>query len=441
MKKYRRALALILSAGMIAALLAGCGGKEGSGNKGTEGKPVDEDGNVVIRIAVSGEGSGSGSDPVDDLIRGFQAQGNNITFQKEYIVGDYTTKLITQVSAGTAPDLIWINDIQTQNLASKGALADLSQYYDEMNFDSSDMYESMLKCGQYDGKQYMLPRDYNHVVTYYNKKLFAEAGVPEPQDGWTWEEFVETAYKFPQKKGDVYTRRGCAAWLTWGATAPIILMGLGGSLTDPYPNGTEANFNTPGTVKALTEIKKLVDDGVLVNEYRNDIGDFQSGKVAMTFHTRSTLSAICNAVGAENVGVTTFPILPEQHIVGSGSSGFAVINNSKVKDEAARFVFYVVSEEGQRVFSKTGNCVPVLKSMAEDDVWRNSVEGIPAEPFLDSTECDVLQPALTLGNLTAGTRFDGCWMDAFSAVLTGIMTPQEAAEFAHQELVNAFQRK
>lgn len=431
MKKIRKIVSLLLTMAMLGTLLGGCG-------SGNEGKTLDEDGNVVVRIAVSGSAT---EEQVKTLIRGFQAQGNNISFKLENIVGDYTTKLVTQVSAGTAPDLIWISDTQVRQLASKGVLTDLSEYYDEMNINEDDIYESMLSTGMYEGKQYMIPRDYNHIVTYYNKALFDEAGVDYPTDGWTWEEFVDTAYKFPKKTGDIYTQRGCQAWLTWGATAPVILMGLGGTLTTPYPDGTSANFNTPGTVEALKEIKQLVDDGVLVNDYNNDIGNFNSGKVAMVFQTRSVLSSFIEAIGEENLGVTTFPVLPEQHIVGCGTSGYAIVSSSACKEEAAKFLAYTISEEGQRVFSETGDCVPVLKSMATDEVWRNSVPGIPAEPFLDSPECDILQPCITVANDAASVRFDTCWKNAFSGLLTGVYSVEEAAEHGQEEMESAFTRQ
>lgn len=438
MKKYRRISALILAIIMVTALVTGCGKTGNESADSTAGKTVDEDGNVVIRVAITQDNV---KKQVEALIRGFQAQGNKVSFKIETIVGDYTTKLVTQVIAGTAPDIIWLSDEQVRSLASKDVLVNLQDYYEENDFDDSDIYESMLYCGQYNGDQYMMPRDYNHIVTYYNKQLFAEAGVPEPEMGWTWEEFVETAYKFTEKSGSVYTRRGCDAYLNWGATLPVIIMGLGGTITTPFPNGTEANFNTPETVKALTEIKKLVDDGVLVNNYSNDIGDFTSGKVAMTFQTRSVLTNAIQYLGEGNVGVTTFPILPKEHIVGTGTSGYGVISSSKCKEEAAKFIFYSVSEEGQLLFSETGNCVPVRKSLADNEVWRNSIEGIPAEPFLDSPEYDIVRPNLTVGTDAASIRFDGCLNNALSSLLTNIYSPEEAAEFGQSELESAFTRK
>ena len=54
-----------------------------------------------------------------------------------------------------------------------------------------------------DGKSSFLTKDYSPLAIYYNKDLFDKAGVPYPKDGWTWEDFQDTAVK-----------------LTYGAVAP-----------------------------------------------------------------------------------------------------------------------------------------------------------------------------------------------------------------------------
>lgn len=428
MKKIIRAISLLMAFVIVLSLMTGC-------KKQQKGKLYDKDGNVVVRVSIP---DGSISTQARDLLKKFQEENKGIVFKEEPIVGDYTTKLITQAAAGTAPDLIWVSDINTRLLASKGLLAPLEGYYKANNFDASDVYESMLKCGQYGGKQYMIPRDYNHVVTYYNKKIFKEAGVEFPEYGWTWEDFLETASKFPTKKGEVYTRRACEAFLNWGATAPIIFVGLGGTITDKFPDGSSPNFNTKGSVKALKEIKRLCDDGIFVNDYYNDIGPFTSGRVAMAFQTRSSCSSYAKSIGAENLGVTTFPILPEKHIVGSGTSGYAVMNSSYCKDEATKFLFFVISEEGQKTFMKSGDCVPVLKSLANDPAWQNSIEGVDWEPFIDSPEHDILQPSISVKSDSASLKYDSAWKNAFSAILTNIMDAEEAAKFGQTEFERAF---
>ena len=77
----------------------------------------------------------------------------------------------------------------------------------------------------------------------------------------------------------------------------------------------------------------------------------------------------------------------------------------------------------------------------DDSTWRDSVPGIPAEPFVDSPECDMLQPALLIEDYTTSIRFNDCWLNALSGLLTNIMDPEEAAEFGQEQLELAITRK
>jgi len=432
MKTLKRLFSLVLVVVLVASVFAGCG------NDKYSKKQYTKDGKVIVKVAIP-----QGQTEFTEAVLGsFSKKNKDISFEYEYLVGDYTTKLITQISAGTAPDLIWINDVQSRSLAAKDCLLALDDYFDKFDFDKNDVYETILKCGQYSGKQYMIPRDYNHVVTFYDKKMFDDKGVEYPELGWTWEDFIEVAYKFPESVGSgknkVYTKRACQPALEWGATAPIILKGLGATFLSE--DGKSANFNTPGTVKALKEIKKLCDDGVFINAFYNDLGGFGYGKVAMCFQTRSNLTSILSTLDNDvnRLGVTSFPVLPECHEVGTGSSGYAVVSTTKCPDEAAKVAFYLLTKEAQIEFSKTGDCVPVLKSLAKDKTWIDSIKGVDPEPFLYKPEADVLQPSITVKNDLVSIRYDSGWTEALSALLTNVNTAEEAAKLGHNTYRKAF---
>ncbi len=433
MKKVIKLISLVLVIVMCATLgLAGCGG-----NKNSKEKTVNEKGQVVVRVSMQ---EGSVQEQTVELLKKYQADNTNMTFKVEPIVGEYTSKLITQASAGTAPDIVWVSDVNVRLFASKNLLEDISKYYKTYNFDSEDVYESMLRCGQYEGKQYMIPRDFNQVITYYDKRMFDEVGVAYPKDNMTWDEFIATASKFPQlsNSGKTYLRRGAQVFLHWGATAPIIFVGLGGTLTNDGFKGDKAQVNTPETIKVLTELKNLCDTGVLVNDFKNDISGFSSGKVAMVLQTRSSFSGYSEAVGDDKLGTTTFPVLPEKHMVGSGCSGFAVMADSKCKEEAAGFVLYVSSKEGQEVFMSSPDCVPVLKSLANSEVWRSHNKNVNNDVFVQGDEFCVLQSSLQVKNDQVALSFDSAWKEMFSSVLTGVYDVEKAAKYGQTKMEQCF---
>ena len=67
---------------------------------------------------------------VEKVIQQFNQQQANIRVRAQHIpYSNYTTKLLTMVAAGTAPDVAYIPDAMISKLASAGRLIDLSDYF------------------------------------------------------------------------------------------------------------------------------------------------------------------------------------------------------------------------------------------------------------------------------------------------------------------------
>ena len=391
---------------------------------------------VTIRFAAP---EGSFKDEINAFAQGFTKKNANVKIQYEPLSGSWEDKLLTMVSAGTAPDVFWCPDVDTPKFASRNVLLELDPYFSKFNIDKNDIYPTMLQTGTYNGKIYMMPRDYNHVVTFYNKTLFDKASVPYPKDGWTWDEFIKTAKKLVVKQGNSFVQRGCDARLTWSACFVPLIIGLGGSITNIFPGGTSANFNTPETIKALTELKGLVDIGVLTNNIRDDVGDIYGGNVAMTFNVRPIASTVDEKLGSGKWDVVSFPVLPAKHVVGSGASGYSVYKGSANPELAAKLVFYIISDEGQQIFAKTGNSVPVRISLSKDATWRSlPSENLNQDAFINNTKYDILPLSLSVKDLSAGLSIDTGWSDAIIALLNGEKTPAEAAKLGQEAMASCF---
>ncbi len=149
---------------------------------------------VTIRLTTwAGAGESAELQQVLDKIN-----ATNTEFQivHEPAPDDYYTKMQTALAGGTSADLIWLSQEWIANLASKGALLDITDY---LKGDSSpaaqldDYFPDVLKTVVYNGRYYGLPWIAQPVVLYYNKKLFDEAGIPYPDASWTWETFKDAA--------------------------------------------------------------------------------------------------------------------------------------------------------------------------------------------------------------------------------------------------------
>ncbi len=79
-----------------------------------------------------------------------------------------------------------------------GTLVDknLLQPWDDQikDMDLSD-FAAVIEGGKFDGAYYGLPYRTSSSIMYYNKTMFDAAGVPYPQEGWTYDDMLEIAKK------------------------------------------------------------------------------------------------------------------------------------------------------------------------------------------------------------------------------------------------------
>lgn len=121
-------------------------------------------------------------------------------------LGADQTKLIVQCATGTGPDIV---DVYSQEqmvaLVNAGVLMDLTPYAEQGGFGPKNTYPSLQAGLLVDGKQYRYPCNVWANCLIYNTAIFDDHGVPYPQSGWTWMDFVETARQLkerPSKSGE-----------------------------------------------------------------------------------------------------------------------------------------------------------------------------------------------------------------------------------------------
>ena len=83
---------------------------------------------------------------VEKVIQQFNQQHANIRVRAQHIsYSNYTTKLLTMVAAGTAPDIAYIPDTMISKWASAGWLMDLSDHFQNDPEASNRMRQSYYK--------------------------------------------------------------------------------------------------------------------------------------------------------------------------------------------------------------------------------------------------------------------------------------------------------
>nr|HMQ55417.1 extracellular solute-binding protein [Anaerolineae bacterium] len=183
---------------------------------------------ITLRVATGD--SGAGLIPHQRIIDQFEAENPDIVIELESIGGgDYYGRLLTAIRADEGFDILHIGDDALPRFVEQNALLPLDEFMDGLYpLDRQIYLPGLLEPGQWQGQQYLLPKDYSLLAIYYNKKIFDEQQVPYPQAGWTWAEFLATAQALTQDTdGDGQTDRWGvqlpASWTTgfeyWVATA------------------------------------------------------------------------------------------------------------------------------------------------------------------------------------------------------------------------------
>ncbi|MBT4460241.1 MAG: extracellular solute-binding protein [Anaerolineae bacterium] len=102
---------------------------------------------------------------------------------------------LEQIRSGTASDLIAVESVYIPIYTESGGLANLTPFIEaDPDFDPEKIYfESVWKAGHYQGMPRAINKDFSTSAIYINTGLFEEAGIPLPEEGWTYDEYLEAA--------------------------------------------------------------------------------------------------------------------------------------------------------------------------------------------------------------------------------------------------------
>lgn len=232
----KKLFALLLVLALAVSLFAACGAAEET--EEPESEVVESETTSVEAESESAEEAESESAPAGDVVlRTTFAAGElyaeqielyqleNPHVKIEQIEAD-TTKLISMVAAGTAPDMLRIYAVQvlpfyvTRGLA--GDYVDEIVYGGELEYTNPDDFLPVINNYKYDvatntqgeGKLFGLVKDFsNDAAVFAWKSHLDEAGITyDAKTPFTWQQLGEYAKKLTIKDGDTITRFGACAY-------------------------------------------------------------------------------------------------------------------------------------------------------------------------------------------------------------------------------------
>lgn len=400
---------------------------------------LNQDGQIELTWAVNAF-SPAETELVQAVVDAFVAENPDYSVTVlGYNPETYDQVLLTDISAGTLPDIFVSADVFTKPFFEAGLTADLRPLAEESGFDLDAFDDKFLALAEYQNMVGFLPRAADVVVTYYNKRLFDEAGVPYPTADWTYEDMLDAAEKLTVKDADgTTTQYGVTAGYTWWAYWVPMVVAMGGEILSE--DNAEAIFNSPEGMEAWGIIFEGLTNGWFVPPSVQDTmgGEyvpFQNGTAAMTFTIRGLTPTFRDQL-EDDWDVTLVPKGTVTRKTGMGTMGYAMSTQTEDPQATWKLLEYAYSE-GMRFFMESYLLVPPIETFYDDPIWRD-LPGPPYnnEVFVAATEDAMLPPPLPFYSTGAFRR---AMEDGIDAVLLGQLSPEEAVNRMAQEATRSLQ--
>lgn len=363
----KKVLSLSLAVLLSAGIFAGC-----SSSQGTTAPTGDKQqaGNQVKTITMWTSWGGDGQKQIEQQVKAFNDSHKDIQV-KLVVQQNLEQKLLTSLAGGEVPDVMLWDRFQTALYAPKGALYAIDDFVKKDNINLGDYYEEAVKEMSYKGKLYGMPLLVDNRSLFYNKKIFAEAGVNPPK---TWAELEEVAKKLTVWKDGKLVRSGFPV-NDVGLFNMWILQAGGTMLT---ADGQKVNFNSKAGLDVLNFWDKLVNvDKVYVNGFTQGLAQgedpFVTGKVAMTFNGPWSLADYKKYGKDLDFGIVPPPAGPNgDKGAMMGGFGLAICGKAKNPNEAWEFVKWWANEPKNGIdFAKISGWIPANKKATADSYFTN----------------------------------------------------------------------
>lgn len=295
---------------------------------------------------------------LNEVLADFTKQYPSITVKFEP-VPEYATKLQTDLAAGTAADVFYVDSLLAPDLMKRNLLAELDPYIARDKVDTADFYPGLLKAFQYRGKTYGLPKDWSSLAMEYNQELMKAAGVEKPPA--TWDELKAATQKLTAKDKQQFGTVIPPELPRFGA----FVYQAGGKLISD--DGTKIALNSPEGQQALDFYYGLYKDGVASTPADTGTGwpgdAFIKQKAAIVFEGNWMLPALKKDAPNLQFGIAEMPTGPKGKGTFAFTVSYSISNRSPNKDAAWFLVNYLTGPEGMKKWTSLGLAMPSRKSL------------------------------------------------------------------------------
>jgi multiple sugar transport system substrate-binding protein len=368
----RSTIGVVAGAAAIALAMSGCSSSGGSSG--------GKNGSVTLKLVAADYGTGPANASQkywQGIADAFHAQNPTITVKVTTINwNDFDNQVQTLIQNHQYPD------ITEGDYFSSYAQEGLLYSADQVLSNPDNLLPVFKKQGSYNGKQYGMPFTTSARTLFYNKKLFAQAGISgAPQ---TWADVKADALKVAAKGKIGFglplgSEEAQAEALLW-------FLGNGGNFKDASGNWA---IDSPQNVETMQFLKDLVKSGATEpnpgTKNRTDLWkQFAAGQIGMINGSPALIPIIQQAGVLTNADWTSVPIAGK---TGPLNSTLGVCDNTAAfkpnghQAQIKKFLDFAYQDKYQIQFDKEYDLLPATTSasnaLASDPIFGPFLKALP----------------------------------------------------------------
>jgi len=294
---------------------------------------------------------------MQEIIELFQQEHPDIEVELQVTpFSTYWTRIQTSITGGGAPDVFWMNGPNIQRFAHHGMLLPLSGRLADDGVDlAADHPANLVDLYAYQGEQFGIPKDYDCISLYYNRELFDAAGVPYPDETWTWDTVRDAV---PEFRDTARRRYGISSALDRQRNLyPTIFQNGGAVIVDG-----RSGFADEATIGGLRFWTDMINAGDAPHAMAtaDTVGRslFLSGQVAMYYGLpNDAVEAYDDPAIRDRTQLT---VLPAGQRRGNVIHGLANVVNAHTRypDAAYELVRFMAGREAGEIQGASGTILP-----------------------------------------------------------------------------------
>lgn len=365
----------------------------------------------------------------EKAVEEFEAANPDIDIKMEAVADEpYKDKIRVLMASKQVPDIYfsWSGEFG-KKFARGGRAYDITgAVYDS---DWKDVFsEASLGPFKYEGKLYGVPMNVDAKYMLYNKKIFADNNIAEPQ---SFDELIAACTTLKDAGIEPIAFGNQFPWAASHYIGEIIgkLVPDEIRLTDyALTRDSDELYTHPGYVEALAAFQRLNDEGCF-NRGSNALthgiarGSFLAERNAMMYMELVEFGRVGGSP-LEKSGWDFFP-LPnfeggqgDQNLLTGAPDGFMISADTEHPEEAVRFLKFLTSaEQGRKYVDITGMTSAVKGSITKDNADEKTLKGL-----------DILNNASGLAlwlDTDMDARSTEVLLAGSQAILNGTETPEE----------------